>query len=193
VRKGTEDRRKCNPAPREDRRFCNVRSAHLRKPAQSITLPVGTPVAIGDGMTNQRQDLNARAFKLAARVFKLFPKLVMAGSGHAYIARQLLRATASVGANLEEGSAASSRRDMVQKYSIALRESREGKYWSRLLATDPAWSSTLEDVIQETSEFAAMLTVSVKKLRLPVGSSQPLKVRGHGRRKSRRLARRRRR
>ena len=106
-------------------------------------------------MTNQRQDLNARAFKLAAWVFKLFPKLVMAGSGHAYIARQLLRATASVGANLEEGSAASSRRDMVQKYSIALRESREGKYWSRLLATDPAWSSTLEDVIQETSEFAA--------------------------------------
>jgi four helix bundle protein len=139
-------------------------------------------------MSNQRQDLNARAFKLAARVFKLFPQLAAAGSGHAYIARQLLRATASIGANLEEGSAASSRRDMAQKYSIALRESREGKYWSRLLATDPAWSSTLVAVIQETSEFVAMLTVSVRKLRLPVGPSQPLNVRGCGTRKSRRLA-----
>jgi four helix bundle protein len=139
-------------------------------------------------MTNQRQDLNARAFKLAARVFKLFPKLVTAGSGHAYIARQLLRATASIGANLEEGSAASSRRDMAQKYSIALRESREGKYWSRLLATDPTWSSTLEDVIQETSEFVAMLTVSVRKLRLPAGSSHPLNVRGRAKRKSRPLS-----
>ena len=139
-------------------------------------------------MTNQRQDLNARAFKLAARVFKLFPKLVAAGSGHAYIAKQVLRATASIGANLEEGSAPSSRRDMAQKYSIALREAREGKYWARLLATDPAWSRTLDDVIQETGEFAAMLTVSVRKLRLPAASGQPLPVRGHNMRKSRRLA-----
>jgi four helix bundle protein len=144
-------------------------------------------------MTNQRQDLNARAFKLAAQVFKLFPRLVAAGSGHAYIARQLLRATASIGANLEEGSAASSRRDMAQKYSIALRESREGKYWSRLLATDPAWSTTLEDVIQETSEFAAMLTVSVRKLRQPGASSHPLNVSRRATRKSRRLVRSRRR
>lgn len=127
-------------------------------------------------MTNQRQDLNARAFKLSARVFKLFPKLAAAGAGHAYIARQLLRATASIGANLEEGSAASSRRDMAEKHAISLREAREGKYWSRLLATDAAWANSLEQITQETGEFVAMLTVSVKKLRQPADSGQTLRI-----------------
>ena len=118
-------------------------------------------------MATSRQDLNARAFKLAVLVFKLFPQLAAAGPGHAYVARQLLRAVTSIGANLEEGTAASSRRDMASKYSIALREAREGKYWSRLVATDPRWATAVEPVTAETSEFVAMLTVSVKKLRQP--------------------------
>ena len=127
-------------------------------------------------MAAPRQDLNERAFKLTSRVFKLFPKLVAAGTGHAYIAKQLLRATASIGANLEEGRAPSSRRDMAEKYGIALRESREAKYWSRLLATDTAWASVIEPITQETGEFVAMLTVSVRKLRLPAESVQPLRI-----------------
>jgi four helix bundle protein len=115
----------------------------------------------------QRQDLNARAFKLAAFVFALFPKLAATGAAHAFVAGQLLRAVTSIGANLEEGTAASSRRDMAAKYSIALRESREGKFWSRLVATDPRWATAVQPVIAETSEFVAMLTVSVRKLRQP--------------------------
>ena len=111
--------------------------------------------------------MNERALRLAAYVFRLYPKLAAAGGGHAWIGRQLLRATSSIGANLEEGTAPSSRRDMAAKYSISLRESREGKFWARLLATDPQWSKQMEWVIQETSEFIAMLTVSVKKLRRP--------------------------
>ena len=125
----------------------------------------------------QRQDLNARAFKLASVVFKLFPRLAAAGAGHAYVAKQLLRAVTSIGANLEEGMAASSRRDMALKYSIALRESREGNFWSRLVATDPRWTQELAPISQETGEFVAMLTVSVRKLRQPaspdLGPSTP--------------------
>ena len=64
-------------------------------------------------MAAQRQDLKERAFRLAARVFRLFPELATTSAAHAYVARQLLSATASVGANLEEGVAASSRRDIV--------------------------------------------------------------------------------
>ena len=54
---------------------------------------------------------------------------------------------------------------MTSKYAIALRESRESNYWSRLGATDPKWTSDLAFVKQETKEFTAMLTVSVRKLR----------------------------
>jgi len=57
---------------------------------------------------------------------------------------------------------------MASKHSISLRESREGKFWARLLATDQQWSKDLQWVIQETDEFIAMLTVSVKKLRKPL-------------------------
>lgn len=56
---------------------------------------------------------------------------------------------------------------MAAKYSISLRESREGKFWARLLAVDPKWSKEMEWIVQETGEFIAMLTASVKKLRKP--------------------------
>jgi four helix bundle protein len=114
-----------------------------------------------------RQDLRGRAFALAAQTFRLYPRLAGTGVGHALIARQLLRAIASVGAQLEEGAAASSRRDMAAKYAIALREAREANYWARLAATDHRWTTELQPIVQETSEFVAMLTVSVKRLRRP--------------------------
>jgi four helix bundle protein len=123
-------------------------------------------------MTDARKrDLCERAFSLAADVFRLYPKLAAASAGHALIARQLLSATASMGSQLEEGQAASSRRDMAAKYSIALREAREARYWARLAATDPRWAALLAAVIAELAEFVAMLTAAVKKLRLPAASA----------------------
>jgi four helix bundle protein len=114
-----------------------------------------------------RQDLKARSFQLAVMVFRLYPKLAAASQAHAWIARQLLKAVSSVAAQLEEGTAPSSRRDMAEKYAIGLREAREANLWARLGASDPRWSTELAPVIDETREFVAMLTVSVKKLRLP--------------------------
>jgi four helix bundle protein len=117
------------------------------------------------------QDLKTRAFRLAVVVFQLYPRLAASGSGHAIVARQLLRAASSIGANLEEGTAPSSRRDMASKHSIALRESREANFWARLVATDPRWAAELAPIVRETNEFVAMLTVSVKKLRRPSQTS----------------------
>lgn len=143
-------------------------------------------------MTNQRQDLTGRAFKLASRVFKLFPRLARSGAAHAYVARQLLRAVTSIGANLEEGRAPSSRPDMAQKYAIALRESREGNYWSRLVATDSAWTAELTPIAQECGEFVGMLAASVRKLRQPAESQNLLVDRRPPKVRSRKLPHRRR-
>jgi four helix bundle protein len=84
---------------------------------------------------------------------------------HAHMALQLFRAVTGIGALLEEGVIANSRRDMAAKYAIALREARESNFWSRLIARDPNWTGEVAPVIQETKEFVAMLTVSVRKLR----------------------------
>src|SRR5215212_10933800 len=49
------------------------------------------------------------------------------------LSRQLLRSGTSIGANVEEASAAQSRNDFIAKMSIASKEARETRYWLRLL------------------------------------------------------------
>jgi four helix bundle protein len=44
-----------------------------------------------------------------------------------------LRSATSIGANVEEGIAAQSRKDFISKMSIASKEARETRYWLRLL------------------------------------------------------------
>jgi len=118
-------------------------------------------------LQQERRELRARAFELAVRVFNLYPRLAAAGPAHEFVARQLLKAATSIGSQLEEGHAASSRRDMAEKHGIALRESRESNYWARIGASDPNWARELKPIVTETQEFIAMLTASVRKLRRP--------------------------
>ena len=81
------------------------------------------------------------------------------------MAEQLFEAGTSIGALLEEAEVAKSRRDLAAKLAIALREAREAKYWLRIFATEDAWIEELAPLIAEDSEFVAILTVSVRKIR----------------------------
>ena len=114
-----------------------------------------------------RQDLCERAFQFAAAVLSRYSRLAATGSAQAHMTEQLFRSVSAIGANLEEGRVANSRRDMGSKYAIALREAREARHWLRLLATQPAWTEELAPPVNECSEFVAMLTVSVRRLRNP--------------------------
>jgi four helix bundle protein len=116
---------------------------------------------------NQRQDLCARALEFGDAIVSRFPRLAAGGAHHAHMALQLMEAATSIGANLEEGVVANSRRDMASKYAIALRESRESRFWLRLFSRIPEWKDELAPYLQESNEFVAMLTVSVRKLRSP--------------------------
>jgi len=48
------------------------------------------------------------------------------------LGRQELRAATSIGANTEESQDASSKKDFIYTYSIALREARESRFFLRL-------------------------------------------------------------
>jgi len=74
-----------------------------------------------------------RAFVQAAAVLSLAGKLGHLGPQYRHIADQLFRSASAIGANLEEAEAATSRREMAHKQSIALREAREAEYWLRIL------------------------------------------------------------
>ena len=49
------------------------------------------------------------------------------------LSKQLLRSGTSIGANVEEATAAQSRKDFISKMSIASKEARETRYWIRFL------------------------------------------------------------
>jgi four helix bundle protein len=131
-------------------------------PTRNIWQEIRTATVV---MKPPRQDLCARAFEFGDAVLSRFTRLSAGGAHHAHMALQLVKAATGIGALLEEGVVANSRRDMAAKYAIALRESRESRFWLRLFSKNPEWTDELAPLVQESSEFVAMLTVSVRKLR----------------------------
>jgi len=53
--------------------------------------------------------------------------------GERVLSKQLLRSGTSIGANIAEGQYAQSKADFLTKYTIALKEASETKYWLELL------------------------------------------------------------
>jgi len=88
------------------------------------------------------------------------------------IANQYLRASTSIGANMEEAQAGESRSDFVHKCAIALKEARESLYWLHLLQRSAIVApNRILPLIQETNEIVSILTVIVvktKRFRFPL-------------------------
>jgi four helix bundle protein len=118
-------------------------------------------------MPTARQDLIERALQFACSVSELRRRVPPTDTDLSHLTHQLFKAASAIGANLEEGQVAFSRRDMAVKYAIALRESREAHYWLRLWATRSEWTAEVQPLVREANEFVAMLTVSVRRLREP--------------------------
>jgi len=77
-------------------------------------------------------DIRDRAKKFAIRIINLIKKFPKDVAGHA-LGRQLIRSGTSIGANLEEADAASSRKDFFHKVSISYKEARESRYWLEIM------------------------------------------------------------
>lgn len=83
------------------------------------------------------------------------------------LASQIVRAGTSIGANVEEALAGTSRADFVAKMCIASREARESHYWLRLLR-DAGILTAPEShaLIGEADALVRMLTAIVKTSRI---------------------------
>jgi four helix bundle protein len=114
----------------------------------------------------ERQDTRERAFQFALRVVHLCDFLdAKPGSGRT-LARQLLKAATSIGANLEEAQAGHSRADFIAKTEIALKEAREARYWLRLVAAAELVPlkriGDLQTEVEELSRIVAAIVLSAK-------------------------------
>jgi len=109
-------------------------------------------------------DFRSRSFAFACNIVRLYQALLPIAPPH--LARQVLRSGTSIGANLEEAKTAQSRRDLIAKFSIALKEARETSYWLRLLtATSIAPTALVIEPLTEVNELIAVLTTSVRHLK----------------------------
>lgn len=78
------------------------------------------------------------------------------------ISKQLLRSATSIGANVEEGNAAQTKKDFISKMSIASKEARETKYWLRLLQKSQLIKMDYAPYLNSIEHIINILTKIVK-------------------------------
>jgi four helix bundle protein len=104
------------------------------------------------------KDIRERAFAFGCRVARLALSLAPR-PGVRSLVDQLLRSGTSVGANLEEAKAASTKREFLRGIEISLREAREAWYWLRIYKElrlgDPG---TVLELVNEADSIVRILT-----------------------------------
>jgi four helix bundle protein len=82
------------------------------------------------------------------------------------IGRQLLRSATSIGVNVVEAGAASSRGDFTNFFNHALKSANETKFWLGLLRdAGKAKKENVDKHLQETSEIAKIIASSIITLK----------------------------
>jgi four helix bundle protein len=118
------------------------------------------------GKTRQPKeyDLEDRTFIFAKNV-RAFAKQIPRTIGNIEDARQVVRASGSVGANYIEANESLSKRDFLMRIKICRKEAKESPYWLRLVETGD--NSSLEkqksDLIREATELMSIFGAILRK------------------------------
>ncbi|MBI2462793.1 MAG: four helix bundle protein [Candidatus Spechtbacteria bacterium] len=110
-------------------------------------------------------DVKARAYHFSLEIIK-FVNALPNKRAFWSIGDQVLRSTTSIGANMIEGKASSSKREFIKFYEIALKSANETKYWICLLRDSyPDLKEECSDLLKEAMEISNMLGSSVLTLK----------------------------
>lgn len=112
-----------------------------------------------------KQQLIARAFNFAKKIIALVDNFPRKRSS-LVISDQLLRSATSVGANIIEAQAASSRKDFINFLNHALKSGNETKFRLALaIDLDPKLTKETQNLLKESEELTKILGSIVSKLR----------------------------
>ena len=116
----------------------------------------------------KRFDIYDRALEFAARVARLVNKLPMSQATLEY-GKQIIRASGSIGANIEEADGTLTKKDFVNKMGIARREARESRHWLQLikkaqLVNNKENEKELDWQIGEAEELMLILSSIINKV-----------------------------
>jgi four helix bundle protein len=114
-------------------------------------------------MESTPQNIQDRSLEFALRIVRLHEYLCAKRGAARVIARQMLKAGTSIGANLEEACGAQSKPDFIAKCCIATKEARETRYWLRLLdGCKSVRTERIAPLVLEAGKIVAILTTIVK-------------------------------
>ena len=101
----------------------------------------------------------SKSYNFGLRILKLYLHL-RKNKVDVGLCSQFLDSGTSVGANVEEPVGGSSRKDFINKLQIAYKESRETRYWLKLLKDGKIVEKKLaESFIRDCEEIIKILTV----------------------------------
>ncbi|OGY58059.1 MAG: hypothetical protein A3H67_01165 [Candidatus Buchananbacteria bacterium RIFCSPLOWO2_02_FULL_46_11b] len=109
--------------------------------------------------------LKLRTFNLAREVMQFVDKFPNKRSAW-IITDQLLRAIMSIGANIAEAQAASSKKDFINFLNYALKSGNETKFWLALAKDlDNKLISEIDEYLKETDEIVRIIGSSIATLK----------------------------
>jgi len=112
-----------------------------------------------------KNEFKGRIYGFALEVIGLVDKLP-AEQASRIISDQLLRSTTSIGANVIEAQAASSRKDYTSFFTYALKSANECKFWLGLLRDSGRGDkATVTKLLKEAMEIANILATSILTLK----------------------------
>ena len=101
-----------------------------------------------------------KTFDFSVEISKLV--ILLRRKRETIISNQLLRSATSIGANVQEASAAMSKKDFIFKMSIASKEARESAYWLRLLSASKIVDLDYSSHIDANDEIIKIITAILK-------------------------------
>jgi len=113
---------------------------------------------------SKQYDLEIRTFQFAKKV-RTFVKRLRMTIGNIEDSKQLVRASGSVGANYIEANEALSKKDFVMRVKISRKESKESRYWLKLVDTQDESEQENErnNLISEATELMNIFGAILRK------------------------------
>lgn len=118
-------------------------------------------IKVQNQVQSSKPEVKYRAFYLSLHIIR-FLDTYTSKPALRIIADQLIRCVTSIGANIVEAKASSSKRDFLNYFQIALKSTNETKYWLALLRELlPEKRSEIGTFLHETEEICKIISSSV--------------------------------
>ena len=113
---------------------------------------------------SKRYDLEERTFRFSKRVRDFVRNLPKIMTNQEY-SRQLIRSSASIGANYIEANESLGKKDFLMRIKICRKEAKESCYWLRLveMGVRPELERERVELVQESSELMMIFSSIMRK------------------------------